>query len=78
MSFNDRTAKKLLSREEPPEGANHPTIHIEYACPCGGGRVIEERTPGFGDYWAMLSCPTCSERYRVVTGCGYFWELQEK
>lgn len=53
------------------------TEHMEYECPCGKGRVVEERVRGFGDYWARLKCRDCEKRYEIVTGCGYIWELRE-
>lgn len=73
--MNDRTAKKLLDEERYPAGANCPTRHIEYACPCGKGKVIDGRVVGFGDYSAWLECDTCEKEYEVVTGCGHIWEL---
>ncbi len=76
--MNDRTAKVLLDEERYPRGANSPTRHIEYACPCGKGRVIEERVVGFGDYCAWLKCRRCKRKYEIETGCGHIWELVEK
>ncbi len=78
FSFNDRTATLILEEERYPNGANSPTMHYEYACPCGCGRVIDERVVGFGDYIAYLDCPTCSAKYKVRTGCGHIWELIER
>ena len=66
--MNDRTAKILLDEERYPRGANAPTRHIEYACPCGKGRVIEERVVGFGDYCAWLKCRRCTCKVRS-NGC---------
>ena len=76
--MNDRTAKKILDEDRYPDGANLPTRHIEYECPCGKGKVVEERVVGFGDYWAELKCRRCAKKYEIVTGCGYIWELKSK
>ncbi len=76
--MNDKTAKVLVDKNIYPNGANSPTRHIEYACPCGKGKVIEERVLGFGDYYAYLECKGCEEKYEVVTGHGHFWELKKK
>ncbi len=76
--MNDTNAIVLLDEDRYPNGANSPTRHIEYRCPCGKGKVIEERVVGFGDYIAWLACRRCNKKYEVVTGCGYFWELEEK
>ena len=73
--MNDRTAKILLDEERYPGGASCPTRHIEYACPCGTGKVIDERVVGFGDYSAWLECDKCEKEYEIVTGCGNIWEL---
>lgn len=76
--MNDSTAKILVDEERYPNGANSPTRHIEYECPCGKGRIIEERVVGFGDYYASIKCKKCERKYKIVTGCGHFWELCEK
>ena len=76
--MNDKTAKLLLEEERYEGGANSPTIHKEYACPCGQGRIIYESVVGFGDSYARLDCPTCESKYYVLTGCGHLWELKEK
>ena len=76
--MNNETAKLLLEEMRYPNGANMPTIVKEYACPCGAGKVVEERVPGFGDWFAYLDCPTCREKYSVITGCGHIWELKER
>ena len=76
--MNDKTAKVILDEERYPSEANCPTRHIEYECPCGKGKVVEERVVGFGDYWAKLKCKTCQKKYEIVTGCGYIWKLEEK
>ena len=76
--MNDRNAKVLLREDRYPKGANHPTLHIEYACPCGKGRIIDERVVGFGDYSVWFECKKCEKKYDFITGCGYIWELEEK
>ena len=76
--MNDQTAKLLLEEEIYPNGSNSPTVHKEYACPCGQGRIIYECVPGFGDSYARLDCPTCADKYYVLTGCGHIWELRAK
>ena len=72
IDLNDSNAEKLVST------VDGCTYHIEYKCPCGKGRIVEERVVGFGDYWAELRCKTCRKKYEIVTGCGHFWELVEK
>ncbi len=76
--MNDKTAKVLVDKDLYPNGANSPTRHIEYECPCGKGKVIEERVVGFGDYYAWIECKNCKSKYEVKTGCGHYWELVEK
>lgn len=73
--LNDKTAKLVMSENRYPNGANCPTAHREYECPCGKGRIIDERVVGFGDYTAWIDCPDCQKNYRVLTGCGHIWEL---
>lgn len=72
IDYNDQNAVKLV---DTMEGC---TRHIEYKCPCGKGRIVEERVVGFGDYWAMIKCRTCKKKYEIKTGCGHIWELEEK
>ena len=72
IDYNDQNAVKLESRFE---GCTH---HIVYKCPCGKGRITEGRVPGFGDYWALIECKECDKKYKIKTGCGYFWELEER
>ena len=78
MEFNDETAKVILDEDGYPDGANCPTRHIEYRCPCGKGKIINERIMGFGENYAWIECKKCAKKYEIVTGCGYFWELEEK
>ena len=76
--MNDQTAKVLFKEDRYPDGANSPTRHIEYECPCGRGKIIDERVLGFGDYYAIIECKYCAKKYEVKTGFGYIWELEEK
>ena len=76
--MNDQNAKILLDEDRYPDGANSPTRHIEYLCPCGKGKIIDERVVGFGDYYAWIECKHCEKKYELVTGCGYIWELERK
>ncbi|MBQ8407565.1 MAG: hypothetical protein IJY39_01735 [Clostridia bacterium] len=73
--MNDQTADLLLKEERYPNGANWPTLHFEYACPCGKGRIVYERVPGFNDQWAEIKCESCEKSYKIITGCGHLWEL---
>ena len=75
--MNDKTAKLLIEEVRYPDGANSPTIHKEYACPCGQGKIVEERVLGFGDWVAYIDCKTCAAKYAVVGGNGHIWELKE-
>ena len=75
--MNDNDAVLILKEERTPAGANRPTIHKEYLCPCGKGRIIEERVPGFDDWFATIECITCSKKYRIVMGRGHIWETEE-
>lgn len=75
--MNNETANLLFEEERYPNGANVPTIHKEYSCPCGTGKIVEERVPGFNEWYVRLECPNCKEKYRVVEGCGHIWELSE-
>ena len=76
--MNDKTAKLLIEEERYPDGANTPTIHKEYACPCGKGKIVEEHVPGFNDWYARLECNNCADKYTLVEGNGHIWELKEK
>ena len=76
--MNDRNAKVLLDEDRYLNGANFPTRHVEYLCPCGKGKIVHEQVRGFGDYWTEIECKACRKKYEVETGCGYIWELVEK
>ena len=78
MKLNDKNAKVILKEDRYPEGANSPTRHIEYECPCGRGKIIDERVLGFADYHAYIDCPDCEKKYEINCGCGHIWELEEK
>lgn len=75
--LNDKTAKIIFEEDRYPKGANSPTRHIEYKCPCGRGKIIDERVLGFADYYAYIDCPDCKKKYKINYGCGYIWELEE-
>lgn len=76
--MNDSNAKVLLEKDIYPDGANHPTTHIEYLCPCKKGKIVYENVRGFNDYFAIIECPKCAKNYDVVYGCGHIWELVKK
>ena len=76
--MNNENAVLLASEERYPNGANSPTVHKEYRCPCGLGKIIEERVVGFGDWYARIDCSGCKEKYTVIEGRGYTWELKER
>ena len=76
--INETTAKKLSEVDLYLDGANSPTRHIEYECPCGKGKIIDERVVGFGDYYAYIECKRCRKKYDVETGTGHIWELVKK
>lgn len=76
--MNESDAKLILEEKRYTNGANVPTIHREYVCPCGQGRIVEERVPGFGDWFTRIACENCQKRYYVLEGCGHIWELKEK
>ncbi|MBO7196219.1 MAG: TVP38/TMEM64 family protein [Clostridia bacterium] len=76
--INDETARVIVNKDIYPDGANSPTIHIEYYCPCGKGKIIYERVVGFDDYYAIIKCKRCSKKYETRTACGHYWELIKK
>ena len=76
--MNNKTATLLLEEERFEKGANTPNIHKEYLCPCGQGKIVEERVPGFGDWYTQIECPQCQKKYDLIEGCGCIWELREK
>lgn len=78
LEWNDETAPLISECDIYPDGANSPTRHKEYKCPCGKGKIIDERVVGFGDYYAYIKCKRCEKKYQVKTGCGHIWELEEK
>lgn len=76
--MNDKTAKVIIDKDVYPDGANCPTRRIEYVCPCGKGKIVNERISGFGENYAWIECDTCEKIYQVRTGCGNYWELVKK
>lgn len=75
IDLNDKNAK-VISRTFGK--GNDPTEHIFYECPCGRGRIGEERVHGFGDYSVWFKCRRCDKKYKFETGCGYIWKLVER
>lgn len=78
IMMNDKSAIKILSENRYPEGANVPTLHIEYLCPCKNGKIIYERVKGFNDDYAYIECEECKEKYAIIMGRGYLWQLEKK
>ncbi len=76
--MNDKTAERIESKDIFPDGANVATSCDDYKCPCGKGKIVEERVPGFDDYSIWIDCEECRKIYRVRTGCGSIWELVKK
>ena len=76
--MNNENAVLLLSEERYPNGGNCPTIHKEYRCPCGCGKIIEERVAGFGDWYVNIDCLPCKEKYILINGQGHIWEIKER
>ena len=78
IEWNDETVTPLIDEDRYPDGANSPTRHAEYPCPCGKGRVVFEHVLGFGDTCAFIKCRRCNKKYDTVLGCGHLWELEER
>ncbi len=76
--LNEKTAKLILFEKRYPNGANSPTEHYEYHCPCGKGKIVYENVPGFDDSYAFFECRNCEKKYDFRYGRGYRWELEEK
>lgn len=54
---------------------------LEYECPCGKGRIIEEhdRTPGVTSHDVWLFCDDCKTKYVIDTSKGtHYWEVVSK
>lgn len=54
--------------------------YVEYECPCGKGKIIDDHddTPGFRSHDVFISCPTCKERFSIDTSRGTSnWRLVE-
>ena len=78
MNLNETNATVLIDEDRYPDGANFPTRHIEYLCPCRKGKIVHESVSGFDDYWTEIECKTCARKYEIRSGWGYIWELVEK
>lgn len=76
--LNENTATLILFEERYPKGANAPTQHYEYKCPCGKGKIIYENVPGFDDDYAIMKCRKCKKLYDFRYGYDSRWELEEK
>lgn len=76
MSYHEGNAELISVKEKYPRGANHPTTHMKYVCPCGKGTVEFVRVAGFDDSYLEIHCRKCRKRYEVTYGCGHWWELE--
>ena len=76
--MNSDNAVLLVCEERFPRGANSPTVHREYRCPCGCGKVVEESVPGFGEITVWIECAACKNKYSILKGHGHIWELTKK
>ena len=76
--MNDKTATVILSENKYSDGVSVPTLHIEYICPCKKGKIIYERVKGFNDDYAYIECKECKEKYEIIMGRGYLWQLEKK
>lgn len=59
------------SVDHPGYGAGSGTIdRYEYECPCGKGKLIDERDniPGFREHDYFIDCPDCREKYDYSNG----------
>lgn len=57
------------------------TERLEYKCPCGKGKIIEEHDniPGFREHDVWLQCEECRKKYDLDTSKGVrTWELIQK
>ena len=56
---------------------------LEYECPCGKGKIVEEHSdipgfPGFHEHDVYIRCKKCSENYRIDKSQGVCnWQLIE-
>ena len=75
---------KMLSKDSFPGGYGSmrgDTERIEYECPCGKGKIIEEHDniPGFRDHDVWIECHDCYKKYTLDISQGIRnWELVEK
>ena len=75
--MNNDNAKLILEEWQYTNGANVPTIHKECVCPCGKGKIVEDRVPAVNDWFTQIECLTCKEKFTVIEGCGHIWELKD-
>ncbi|MCH5158940.1 MAG: hypothetical protein J1F33_07080 [Clostridiales bacterium] len=76
--MNDKDAVLILREDRYAKGANWPTDHSEYVCPCGRGKIVEDRVHGFDDHAVYFECDDCKSKYDIILGCGHRWETREK
>ncbi len=58
-----------------PNGANSPTEHSEFLCPCGKGKIIEENVRGFCDHYVWIECDACEKKYSIEHSDSSRWEV---
>ena len=67
--------------EHPGYGVGEGTTErLEYKCPCGEGKIIEEHDniPGFHEHDVYIRCKKCSENYRIDKSQGICnWQLMQ-
>lgn len=57
------------------------TERLEYECPCGKGKIIEEHDniPGNRDHDVWIDCPYCSKKYELDISKGIRnWDIKDK
>lgn len=57
------------------------TSYVEYLCPCGKGKIIDENDaiPGFRDHSVIIDCAVCKDKYELDFSKGMScWDLVEK
>ncbi len=72
---------ELIKKEtyEMPDREKGYTLHKEFKCPCGKGKIIEEHDEivGFREHAVWMDCPECKDKYRFDVSQGvYNWELE--
>lgn len=51
-----------------------------YQCPCGYGIVVYEAedVPGNKDFYTIIKCSTCAEKYEIKDYLSRSWSIVEK